>query len=334
MAAIGQFGVKAVVDIDWDAELAEGTDGALCDCTGALKPELRVNAVEVQAMYDSLEAFLLTRDDLFTEFYTEGEDFMNRNKRFVHKIIKLIDPRFLDPNNADALFRHKPRIPPMALDTADQRQLARDDARERFQTANAAFFNIVLDNKDKYRAAMAALPEEFPGLKKPAAAAAGDSSSSSPARASPISSKTRALTAGEQAKASSGLYIDDQWSRRCLKSNTRLAAAFAKAADDDTSGLIAILEHFDTRDWLPLVAGLTRKAREPDNYGLNDKSLFNVASLLRSRDAELAQFISERIAPSGDDDDIAKRWAHALVFPGPDAAAVEKANDPTRKITT
>ena len=48
MAAIGQFGVKAVVDIDWGAELAEGTDGALCDSTGALKPELRVNAVEVQ----------------------------------------------------------------------------------------------------------------------------------------------------------------------------------------------------------------------------------------------------------------------------------------------
>ena len=39
MAAIGQFGVKAVVDIDWDAELAEGTDGALCDSTGGeLRP--------------------------------------------------------------------------------------------------------------------------------------------------------------------------------------------------------------------------------------------------------------------------------------------------------
>ena len=174
------FGNVAPMDenMDWNEELGQGTDGLEYDYTGALVEEARGDDLEVQAMHSYLEYLFLQKEGMFTELYNKDDTYIKRNRKYIRKILLLINPKWVDPDETSHMFKYIPRGEPLPMNSPDEIEAANKDAVARFQETNASFSNFVIDRADTIRARMAAMPDEFPALSatttsSPAAAAAG-----------------------------------------------------------------------------------------------------------------------------------------------------------------
>ena len=61
---------------------------------------------------------LLVKDGMFGELYDKDNKFLGLNRLTVQKIIKLVDPGLLDPNDEQRAFRHIPPEQPRRRPTA------------------------------------------------------------------------------------------------------------------------------------------------------------------------------------------------------------------------
>ena len=64
---------------------------------GALRPAVRDDDVEYEGMCRCLVEMLLNKEGMFCELYDKEDKFLGLNRIMVHKILKLIDPKLMDP---------------------------------------------------------------------------------------------------------------------------------------------------------------------------------------------------------------------------------------------
>ena len=89
-------------NMDWNEELGQGTDGLEYDYTGALVEEARDNDLEVQAMHSYLEYLFLQKEGMFTELYNKDDTYIKRNRKYIRKILLLINPKWVDPDETSS----------------------------------------------------------------------------------------------------------------------------------------------------------------------------------------------------------------------------------------
>ena len=80
---------------------ADGPVDAALNLRSALKPLIRDNDVEFEGMCRCLVEMLLCKPDMFGELHDKHDTLLGLNRIMVRKIVKLIDPGLLDPNNEE-----------------------------------------------------------------------------------------------------------------------------------------------------------------------------------------------------------------------------------------
>ena len=73
---------------------------------GALRPAVRDDDVEYEGMCRCLVEMLLNKDGMFCELYDKEDKFLGLNRIMVHKILKLIDPKLMDPSDEERAFNY------------------------------------------------------------------------------------------------------------------------------------------------------------------------------------------------------------------------------------
>ena len=108
------FGNVAPMDenMDWNEELGQGTDGLEYDYTGALVEEARGDDLEIQAMHSYLEYLFLQKEGMFSELYNKDDTYIKRNRKYIRKILLLINPKWVDPVETSHMFKYSPRDVP------------------------------------------------------------------------------------------------------------------------------------------------------------------------------------------------------------------------------
>ena len=96
---------------------AEAPADSAFNLKSALRPAVRDDDVEYEGMCRCLVEMLLNKEGMFCELYDKEDKFLGLNRIMVHKILKLIDPKLMDPSDEARAFNYL--APEQPADTSD-----------------------------------------------------------------------------------------------------------------------------------------------------------------------------------------------------------------------
>ena len=83
------------------------------DDGGRIDQVLRVGAESM--VQDEAELAAFQKEGMFTELYNKDDTYIKRNRKYIRKILLLINPKWVDPDETSHMFKYTPRGVPLPM---------------------------------------------------------------------------------------------------------------------------------------------------------------------------------------------------------------------------